>query len=109
MRDDGLDAARLLLPGVRLESVERLTGSDRSDVRRVRLGTADGDDRETVVVKSFLGGGEGWARESAALSVLPDGAPAARLLRSGAEPPVLVLSDLGSGPNVSDALLGDDP
>ena len=48
-------------------------------------------------------------RESAALSVLPTGAPAPTLLRAGAEPPVVVLADLGAGPSVADALLGDDP
>lgn len=106
--DDGLAAARALLPDVRLESVDRLTGSDRSDVQRVRLHRPDGDP-QTVVIKTFLQAGEGWVRESAALSVLPTGAPAPTLLRAGSEPPVVVLADEGSGPSVADALLGDDP
>lgn len=108
MNYDGLAAARALLPDVRLESVDRLTGSDRSDVRRVRL-YRPGGDPQTVIVKSFVAAGEGWVRETAALSLLPPEAPAATLLRAGAEPPVAVLADLGDGPSVADALLGDDP
>ena len=108
MGDDGLAGARVLLPDVRLRSVDRLTGSDRSDVQRVRLSRPERED-DLVIVKSFTAAGDGWARESAALSVLPEDAPAPRVLHSGAEPPVLVLSDLGPGPNVADALLGDDP
>jgi hypothetical protein len=105
--DDGLAGARSLLPDVRLEPVERLSGSDRSDVLRVRLYRA-GADPETVIVKSFRQAGEGWVRESAALSILPANAPAPRLLREGAEPPVIVLADAGRGSSLADALLGDD-
>ena len=105
--DDGLAAARTLLPDVRLEAVDRLTGSDRSDVQRVRLHRPDGDPR-TVIVKSFRDAGESWVRETAALSVLPPEAPVARLLHAGAEPPVAVLADAGCGPSLADVLLGDD-
>jgi hypothetical protein len=106
--DDGLAAARALLPDARLESVERLRGSERSDVQRVLL-HQPGSDPETVIVKSFRQAGEGWVREAAALSVLPAGAPAPRLLCAGAEPPVIVLADAGSGPSLADALLADEP
>jgi hypothetical protein len=106
--DDGLADVRALLPDVRLETVDRLTSSDRSDVRRVRLHRPGGDPA-TVVVKAFLGDIEGWVRETAALAVLPADAPAPALLAAGVDPPVAVLADVGSGPSVADALLGNDP
>jgi hypothetical protein len=106
MHDD-LDDARLLLPGVRLDAVATLGGGERSQVRRVRARFADGTE-SSVIVKQFLTAGESWAREAAALAVLPDGAPAARLLAEGAAPPIVVTADLGAGPNVADALLGSD-
>lgn len=102
---DGLAGARALLPDVRLESIDRLSGSDRSDVQRVRL-HRPGADPQTVIIKSFRDAGEGWVRESAALSVLPAAAPVPTLLSAGAEPPVVVLADAGDGPSVADALLG---
>ncbi|WP_327001953.1 phosphotransferase [Dactylosporangium sp. NBC_01737] len=101
--DDGLDTARALLPGALLETVELLGGSSRSRVRRIRA-----DDR-TLIVKEFTGAGEGWAREAAALSVLPPQVRAPRLVAARADPPTVVMSDLGRGPSVADALLGRDP
>lgn len=102
---DGLDAARVLLPGTRVVSLGLLGGSGRSSVRRVRA-----DDR-TLIVKEFIGAGaaEGWVRETAALSMLPAEVRAPRLVAAGADPPTVVMSDLGSGPSVADALLGRDP
>jgi Phosphotransferase enzyme family len=105
---DDLDAARALLPGVRLEPLEQLRGGERSSVQRVLATRSDGT-RSTVVVKRFLVAGEGWVREAAALSVLPARVPAARVVVAGAQPPVLVTDDLGAGGSVADALLGDDP
>jgi hypothetical protein len=105
--DDGLDAARALLPGVRLDRPEDIRGGERSAVQRVRTTYADGS-RSSLIVKRFLAAGEGWVRESAALAMLPSSVPAARLVATGAAPPVLITEDLGSGGSVADALLGDD-
>lgn len=100
--DDGLAEVRALLPGTPVEVVDRLGGSTRSHVRRVRAG------ERTVIVKEFTGAGDGWARECAALSVLPPEVPAPRLVARGAKPPIVVMSDLGPGRNVADLLLGAD-
>lgn len=104
--DDGLDPARVLLPGTPLTALADLGGSSRSAVRRVAAGAG------TLVVKAYRGSGEGWVREAAALSVLsalPAAVPAPRLVADGAAPPVVVMSDLGGGSSVADALLGTDP
>lgn len=93
---------RHLLPGDPLVLGE-LGGSDRSQVHRVRAGG------ETVIVKRFNDGGEGFAREAAALSVMPIEAPAPRLLGESTEPPAVILSDAGTGRNVADDLLDADP
>ncbi|MFC7241277.1 phosphotransferase [Catellatospora aurea] len=104
---DELDEVRALLPGVTVSPVDALGGSSRSAVRRARI-TRPGEPPTTVIVKTFLHP-ESWARESAALAVLPPGTPAPRLLAAGPVPPVIVMSDLGTGTNVADALLGTDP
>ncbi|WP_155368371.1 phosphotransferase family protein [Catellatospora vulcania] len=104
---DDLDEVRALLPGVTVTPVDALGGSNRSAVRRARI-TRPGETPTTVIVKTFDQPGS-WARESAALAVLPPHAPAPRLLAAGASPPVVVMSDLGTGTNVADALLGEDP
>jgi hypothetical protein len=101
--DDGLDAVRALLAGARLEFVGLLGGSSRSRVCRIH---ADG---RPLIVKEFTGSDEGWVRESAALSVLPARVRAPRLVAAGAAPPTVVMSDLGTGTSVADALLGRDP
>lgn len=104
---DPLAELRPLLPGAALAELGVLGGSHRSEVRRVR---ASWPDRETTVIaKRFGSAGEGWVRECAALSILPEGAPAPRPVAECAEPAIVVMSDLGSGPAVSDALLADDP
>jgi hypothetical protein len=105
---DGLDAARALLPGVRLEAPARLGGNERTTVERVRATWPDGA-RSTLIVKQYQSAGEGWVRESAALSVIPEHVRAPRLVAAGAAPPVLIIEDLGAGRTVADALLGDDP
>ncbi|MBM2623172.1 phosphotransferase [Actinoplanes sp. LDG1-06] len=91
------------LIGEDVEVLGELGGSSRSSVHRVR--TAD----TTVIVKRFLGNGGGFAREAAALSVLPPDAPAPRLLLESTQPPTVVLSDAGTGPSVADDLLDTDP
>jgi len=106
--DGDLDAARALLPGVRLEPVARLGGGERTSVDRVRALYADGT-TASLVVKQYWSAGEGWVRESAALSVLPVGAGGPRLLAADGAPPIVILADEGDGPSVADALLGRDP
>jgi hypothetical protein len=101
--EDGLDGVRALLPGARLELVDQLGGSRRSRVRRVRA------DSDSLIVKEFAGSDEGWVRESASLSVLPGEVRAPRLVAAGAVPPIVVMSDLGRGTSVADALLGKEP
>lgn len=105
---DGLDAARVLLPGRSLEVVDKLRGSDRAQVHRVRVRDSDGAE-QTVIVKQF-DATEGWARETAALRTMSAaGAPVARVVAESATPPVLVSEDVGGGPSVADLLLGDQP
>jgi Ser/Thr protein kinase RdoA (MazF antagonist) len=85
---------------------EPLAGSRRATV--VRAVTGD----RTVIIKAFdrERAGEGWARETAALTVLGErGLPAPRLLASVADPPLLVMADLGRADPLSTYLLGDDP
>ncbi|MFN2561719.1 MAG: phosphotransferase [Jatrophihabitans sp.] len=105
---DDLEVARALLPSVRLEPLEELRGGERSSVQRVHATYPDGN-RSTLVVKRYLAAGEGWVRESAALSVLPASVPAPRVVAVGDQPPVLITDDLGGGGSVADALLGTDP
>jgi hypothetical protein len=104
---DDLDDARALLPGKVLSPLGALGGSDRTAVRRASV-TDSAEPPTTVIVKTFADR-ESWAREAAALAVLPSDAPAPRLLAAGAPPPVVVMSDLGEGTNLADALLGTDP
>ncbi len=84
-----------------------LTGGDRAVVVRAkRLDTAG-----TVIVKGYDTGraGEGWARETAALTALAGlGAHAPAVIAVVASPPVVVMEDLGSGDSVATALLGAD-
>jgi Phosphotransferase enzyme family len=104
---DRLDDARALLPGVRLHEQDTLGGSDRSDVRRVRA-EWPGQPETAVIVKTFIDAGESWVREAAALATVPRDGPTARLIAEGAEPPIVVMTDVGTGTSVADALLGDD-
>ncbi|WP_088286992.1 hypothetical protein [Kineosporia sp. A_224] len=107
---------------------EPLGGSRRSTVVRAAVAAGSARERDTglpeqVVVKVFdpATGGEGWVREAAALDVLGRGAgpggpasrggapvgPAPLLLAAVAEPPLVVLSDLGAGSSLADSLLGN--
>ncbi|TMM35616.1 MAG: hypothetical protein E6F99_18995, partial [Actinobacteria bacterium] len=92
-----------MLPGTELEVLDVLGGSQRSVVRRVRVGSG------TLILKEYRQPGDGWVRESAALSVMPRGAPAPRLVAERATPSAVAMSDAGPGGSVADALLGDDP
>ena len=107
--EDAPGAVAALLPGVSVELAETLRRTERSEVLRVRVvrpGPAAGP--ELLIVKTFPDSGEGWARESAALAAMPPGAPVPRLVAAGAEPPVVVMTDAGTGPSVADVLLGGD-
>ncbi|MGI8679839.1 MAG: hypothetical protein ACR2LX_14390 [Jatrophihabitans sp.] len=107
MADDGLDAVRARLPGLALEAAVTLSEGERSIVRRVRATAQDG--RESwLVVKQYLASDEGWARESAALASVPDAAGVSRLVAVIESPQLIVTEDLGDGPSVADALLGED-
>jgi hypothetical protein len=95
-----------VLGRVRLTAGERLRSSGRSEVLR-----AVTDDGHRVVVKAPLVSDDGPAREAAALRLLTaHGVPGVvRLLAAGIDPPVLVLTDAGTGPTLADSLLGADP
>jgi hypothetical protein len=106
---DTLALAAALLPDYELSLVEQLGGSSRSDVVRLRAVGPDGQ-VQTLIAKAYKDPGQEWQREPAALSVLPDGVPAPRLVAAAAgATPTVVMTDLGGGPSVADALLGDDP
>lgn len=86
-----------------LTDLGALGGSDRSGVHRATHG--DG----TVVVKSYAGGTRlSWARERVGLAAAGAVLVAPRLLAVAADPPLVVMEDLGSAPSVADRLLGDD-
>jgi hypothetical protein len=99
---------RRLLPGWRVLAAATLEGSDRAVVQRLSV-LEDHGGPASVVAKLFTTAGEGPVREAAALSSLPPGLPVPRLLAEQAQPPLLVMTDVGAGPSVADALLGGDP
>ena len=105
---DELDAARALLPGVRIEVVAQLRGSDRSAVHRALATGPDGQAR-SVIVKQYFAAGEGWARESAALTVLARAGRRPRLVAVGATPQVIITEDVGGASSLADALLEAGP
>lgn len=99
---DALRVAAEVLGVDRVEQMAELGGSRRSVVRRVRGGT------ETVIVKEYLEPEEmTWSREAAGLKAA-DGVRAPRLIGVREDPAVVVMSDLGPGSSVADALLGTD-
>jgi hypothetical protein len=97
-------AARTI--GRTLTVVETLRGSSRTRVVRAAV---DGGP-ETVIVKAHAARfADHWARESAALAVLRGrGLPVPDLIAVVDDPPLVVLRDLGDGPSLADALLGED-
>lgn len=90
--------------GEHLEHLQPLRGGFRAVVERVRMPSG-----ASAVIKEFHQPCEEWAREVAALQILPPTVPAPRLLAAATDPPSLLMSDLGSGSCVADALLGNDP
>ncbi|MHB1774087.1 MAG: phosphotransferase [Acidimicrobiales bacterium] len=95
-----------LMPGSEIRAVNRLRSSERTIVERVHLVRPGTDDPERVVTKRFLQA-TGFAAEAGALSVMPAQVLAPQLL---AEDPIerfIVMTDIGSGPSLADALLGD--
>jgi hypothetical protein len=87
-----------------LQDLGGLGGSDRSGVHRATDGTT------SVVVKSYVGGSlTSWARERVGLGAAGPLVVAPQLLAVAADPPLVVMQDLGSAPSVADHLLGDDP
>lgn len=105
--ESGLAAIQPLFPDVRLSKPERLGGNERTRVQRITADYPDGT-RSSLIAKQYSAG-EGWVRESAALSVLPPTLLAPRIVAAQTAPPILVISDLGVGPSVADALVGRDP
>ena len=90
--------------GRELRDLGGLGGSDRSGVHRAADGAG------TVVVKSYAGGSRlAWARERVGLAAAGPVGVAPRLLAVAADPPLVVMEDLGSAPGVADHLLGADP
>jgi hypothetical protein len=105
--DPGLAALQPLLPDVQLSKPQPLGGNERTRVRRITADYPDGN-RRSLIAKEYSTD-EAWVRESAALSVLPPDVSAPRVVAAQSAPPALILSDLGEGPSVADALIGDDP
>lgn len=105
---DAVAAAAALLPGVRIERVERLRKTERSEVLRVGVSGSGWPGPGTLIVKLFPDAGEAWVRESSALAAAPAGAPVPGLVAAGVDPPVVVMADAGTGPSAADVLLGDD-
>ena len=110
-----VDALRPRWPGgLASGGVERLVSSERTVVWRVRLrGSAQAP--ATVVVKAYTGpdplsgGSFGWMRESAGLATLARAeADGPWLLAAVADPQLVVMTDVGRGPHLADALLGAD-
>src|SRR5262249_12866758 len=93
--------------GTALEPTEDQDFDDRTHLRRFR--TADG---RCVVVKEPRGGArDAFLNEWASLQLLTELAPgvAPRFLGGDRDLGFLIMEDLGSGPGLDDALLGDDP
>ena len=104
--DEPLAALERLLPGVRLPKAKTLGGNERTHVQRVVAEYPDGT-RGSLITKQYSAG-EGWVRECAALTALPPTVLAPRIVAAQNAPPVLIISDLGTGPSVATALLGRD-
>ena len=97
---------RRLLPGSEIRAVDRLQSSERTVVERVRLARPGAGAPEQVILKQFVQLA-GFATEAGALSVLPAGAPAPQLLAEDPIERVILMTDVGSGPSLADALLGE--
>jgi hypothetical protein len=100
------DTLERLLPGRKVREIVELVSSVRTRVERVHLIPVI-DEVETVVVKRFIAS-EGYAAEGAALSCMPHGVPTPTLIAEDRGERLLVMSDVGDGFSVADALLGAD-
>src|SRR6185369_14107291 len=105
---DALSAAAALLPDLRVEAAETLRRSERSEVLRVRVDGPGWPGPPTLIVKLCPDAGECWARETAALTVMPGAAPVPRLIAASAEPAAVATSKAGRGPSLATALLDGD-
>jgi len=97
---------RRLVPGCEIRAVDRLQSSERTVVDRVWLARPGADTPEQVIMKQFAQPA-GFATEAGALSVLPAGTPAPQLLAEDLTERVILMTDVGSGPSLADALLGE--
>lgn len=104
---DAVVAAAELLPDADIEVDGLIRESRWSTVARVRTTAPGWSGPETLIVKRYPEAGAEWAREGAALAVAPAEAPVPRLVASSHSPPLVVMTDAGTGPSVADALLSD--
>jgi hypothetical protein len=93
--------------GRTLTLAEPLRGSPRTRVMRANVDGGPG----SVIIKTYEPGYTSqWAGESAALTLLRGrGLPVPDLIAAADDPPLVVLADLGDGPSLADALLGNSP
>ena len=111
MRDAELAAAAVAALGAADVTLgEQLRGSERAVVRRAVARDVEGRE-QPVVLKAAGPAGTSGVREEAALAMIAaHGVPGVvPLLARSADPPLLVIADLGRGPTLADRLLGDDP
>lgn len=86
-----------------LTRVAELARSERTVVWRVS------DGRDSFVLKVYLSSeGNGWAREASALEAASSSLVSANIVAVCADPQLILMSDLGVGHSLADALLGDD-
>lgn len=105
---DELDDARALVPSMRLDAAEQLDSGDRAAVHRVQARATDGREG-SLIVKRYLAEREEWVREAAALATLPPELGAPAIVAIGAEPPIVIMTDVGKGTNLAEQLLADEP
>ena len=103
-----IDGVQRLLPGWRVQEATTLAGGNQAVVQRISARDEHGRPA-SVIAKLFITAREGPVREAAALACLPPGLPVPRLLAEQTQPPLLIMTDAGTGRSVADALLGGDP
>lgn len=102
-RKVALEAAAVGLGGVKVRAVGKRLGGSRTDLWRVT------DGERPLVVKSYRDPESfTWRREAAGLAAA-HGTGCPELVALVADPAVVVMTDLGTGPNLADHLLGRDP
>ena len=109
MAVSGLDDATVLAAAADAAGVSNLTRvaelarSGRAVVWRVS------DGRDSFVLKVYLSSeGDGWAREASALEAASCSEVSADIVAVCADPHLILMSDLGAGCSMADALTGDD-